>query len=57
MVEQGGRRSAAGLAEDPADLAYRAMLAHGLNCPRCLCNWRECPTRRALAAILREAHR
>lgn len=57
MVERGGRRNAAGPAEDPANLAYRAMLSHALNCPRCKCDWRECATRRALAAMLREARR
>lgn len=38
-----------------ADLAYRALLAHATECSRCRFNWQICPTRRALAATLREA--
>ena len=43
------------LPDTPADLAYRALLKHATSkCPRCAENWRDCPTRRALAATLRE---
>lgn len=41
--------------ETEVDLAYRALLDHATSCRRCLVNWRECPTRRALSAMLREA--
>jgi hypothetical protein len=43
--------------EDPTDLTYRALLDHATSCRRCQANWRECPTRRTLSRMLREARR
>lgn len=57
MVERSESRGSAALAETPASLAYRALLDHLRTCTRCAANWRECPTRRALATTLREVRR
>lgn len=57
MAERSESRGTAAVAESTAGLAYRALLDHLKRCHRCAANWRECPTRRALSATLREVRR
>lgn len=54
MTEHSEQRGAVAVTETPMGLAYRALLDHAPKCERCKANWRECPTRRALAKTLRE---
>lgn len=54
MAERSEPKAPTELADTPADLAYRALLRHGMSsCERCVANWRTCPTRRALAETWR----
>lgn len=54
VIERSEQSGPVELGEDPADLAYRALLDHATTCGRCAANWRECPTRRALSETLRQ---
>ncbi|MFJ9217872.1 hypothetical protein ACIRJL_17170 [Streptomyces sp. NPDC102383] len=55
MAESTERNRAAALAHTPADVAFRGLLDHVVSCARCAYNWRQCPTRQVLAAMLRDA--
>lgn len=53
MVEPGPRRGMT-VRDASVDVAYRALLEHATHCRRCVANWRECATRRALSDTLRQ---
>ncbi|MFJ8951854.1 MULTISPECIES: hypothetical protein [unclassified Streptomyces] len=55
MAESTEGARIAALAHSPADLVFRGLLDHVVACARCAANWRACPTRQVLAAMLRDA--